>query len=109
VQVLGNSYKWLLYGDDDTLFFPDAVLDLLEPFDHDLPYAITDNVWFEADVTARPPYRHPALDAPRCLPCHFLVDADIVRTFTGAALVHPCRVCNVMSLTRCSRRTDMPR
>lgn len=39
----------MLYGDDDTLFFVDAVLDLLQPFDPELPYAISDNIWFEAN------------------------------------------------------------
>ena len=48
-QALGDSYKWMLYGDDDTLFFVDAVLDLLLPYDPELPYAISDNIWFEAN------------------------------------------------------------
>ena len=48
-QALGDTYKWMLYGDDDTLFFVDAVLDLLQPFDPELPYAISDNIWFEAN------------------------------------------------------------
>ena len=39
----------MLYGDDDTLFFVDAVLDLLQPFDPELPYVISDNIWFEAN------------------------------------------------------------
>ena len=49
LQAMGDTYKWMLYGDDDTLFFVDAVLDLLQPFDTDLPYAISDNIWFEAN------------------------------------------------------------
>lgn len=49
LQALGDTYKWMLYGDDDTLFFVDAVLDLLQPFDPELPYAISDNIWFEAN------------------------------------------------------------
>ena len=48
-QALGDTYKWMLYGDDDTLFFVDAVLDLLQLFDPELPYAISDNIWFEAN------------------------------------------------------------
>lgn len=40
-QVFGDTYKWLLYMDDDTIFFPDAVQRLLEDFDPDLPYFIT--------------------------------------------------------------------
>lgn len=49
LQALGETYRWMLYGDDDTLFFVDAVLDLLQPFDPELPYAISDNIWFEAN------------------------------------------------------------
>ena len=49
LQTLGDTYKWMLYGDDDTLFFVDTVLDLLQPFDPELPYAISDNIWFEAN------------------------------------------------------------
>ena len=85
-QALGDSYKWLLYGDDDTVFFPAAALQLLASFDPDLPYAITDNLWFEEALVAQPPFRHPALDAPRCLPCHFVDDPLALRTFTGGSL-----------------------
>ncbi|CAL8466520.1 g6056 [Coccomyxa elongata] len=82
-MALGDSYKWLLYGDDDTVFFPAAAMQLLGSFDPDLPYAITDNLWFEEALVAQPPFRHPALDAPRCLPCHFVDDPLALRTFTG--------------------------
>lgn len=37
----GDSYKWLLYGDDDTVWFTESVMKLLENFDPDLPYFIT--------------------------------------------------------------------
>lgn len=37
----GDTYKWLLYGDDDTVWFPESVMKLLEDFDPDLPYFIT--------------------------------------------------------------------
>ena len=40
-EHFGDTYKWLLYQDDDTVFFPDAVVHLLEDFDPDLPYFIT--------------------------------------------------------------------
>jgi hypothetical protein len=35
---------------------------LLEPYDHNLPYLVTDNYWFRDN--------HPSRLAPRCLPCH---------------------------------------
>ncbi len=37
----GDSYKWLLYGDDDTVWFMESVMKLLQDFDPDLPYFIT--------------------------------------------------------------------
>ena len=84
VQEFGESYKWLLYGDDDTVFFPEAARQLLARFDPDLPYAITDNMWFEESLVAQPPFRHPAAGAPRCLPCHFVDNPRALRMFTGA-------------------------
>ena len=40
-----HQYKWMLYGDDDTLFFMPNVLRLLERLDHRVPLAITENLW----------------------------------------------------------------
>lgn len=40
-KVFGATYKWVLYGDDDTIFFIDTILRLLQDFDEHLPYFIT--------------------------------------------------------------------
>lgn len=40
----GDTYKWLLYGDDDTVWFMESVMKLLQDFDPNLPYFITG--WF---------------------------------------------------------------
>ncbi|KAG2489540.1 hypothetical protein HYH03_011991 [Edaphochlamys debaryana] len=61
----GDSYRWMLYGDDDTLFFLQGAQRLLRNFDADQPLAITDNTWY-MDERASPV-------APRCLPCNFNV------------------------------------
>lgn len=37
----GIDYEWLLYGDDDTMWFLSAVADLLRDYDSDLPYFIS--------------------------------------------------------------------
>lgn len=37
----GVDYNWLLYGDDDTMWFMSAVVDLLRDYDPDLPYFIS--------------------------------------------------------------------
>ncbi|KXZ55605.1 hypothetical protein GPECTOR_2g1155 [Gonium pectorale] len=60
----GETYKWLLYGDDDTLFFMDAVKHMLDSYDPDLPLAFSDDLWYYG--------RHPNPHAPRCLPCNVL-------------------------------------
>ncbi len=66
-QEYGNTYKWMLYGDDDTIFFVDNVMRLLNDFNSSIPYFVTDHLWF----TAKKKHAHPHPDAPRCLPCHF--------------------------------------
>lgn len=44
-----DSFKWILYGDDDTVFFVDGALDMLENLDYNMPYLISDDVWFVED------------------------------------------------------------
>ena len=41
-----ENFKWMLYGDDDTVFFVDNALDMLEELDHNMPYFLTDHLWF---------------------------------------------------------------
>jgi hypothetical protein len=40
-RLYGESYKWLFYGDDDTLFFLDAAASMLQHLDPSLPYFLT--------------------------------------------------------------------
>lgn len=40
-QIFNGNYSWMLYGDDDTLFFIDSVSELLQDFDPSLPYFIS--------------------------------------------------------------------
>ena len=39
--MFDGNYSWMLYGDDDTLFFIDSISELLQDFDPSLPYFIT--------------------------------------------------------------------
>lgn len=41
-----DSYKWMLFGEDDTVFFVDNTLKLLGHLDADLPYVLTDNIHY---------------------------------------------------------------
>ncbi len=66
------DYKWVLSGDDDTLWFMDGVSKLLQTFDHNMPYAITDEIFWHSWGDAAPDRFHED-GPPRCLPCHFNV------------------------------------
>lgn len=69
-EAYEGQYSWMLYGDDDTLFFIDSVSELLQDFDPSLPYVITDHYWW-ADEPDSESHFHPHERAPRCLPCHW--------------------------------------
>ena len=45
-NALGDTFKWLLYGDDDTVFFTEAALNLASTMDPEMPYFVTDNLWW---------------------------------------------------------------
>lgn len=46
MTVGANNFKWMLFGDDDTVFVLDNVLRMLEHLDPNLPYFITDHLWY---------------------------------------------------------------
>ena len=48
-----DSYRWILYGDDDTYFNVDAALRMVNGLDHRTPYLLSDNIWFPAQNGAR--------------------------------------------------------
>ena len=63
-KVFGATYKRVLYGDDDTIFFIDTILRLLHDFDEQLPYFIT------GAYTVNQPYVE-----KQCTPCVVLTSA----------------------------------
>ena len=70
---------WMLLGKASTVYFPEAALQLLEDFDADLPYIITDSViWTNSSGAALPD------EALRCLPCHFDDSDEMLRLSQGA-------------------------
>lgn len=73
----GSGYKWLLFGGADTVFFPDAVLQMLEDFNPQIPYLITDNMWWGNQ------HGGPFKGTPRCIPCHFEKNSDLLRLTQG--------------------------
>ncbi|KAG2488385.1 hypothetical protein HYH03_013072 [Edaphochlamys debaryana] len=73
----GDSYKWMLYGDDDTQFFLTGVKRLVAQFDPDQPLALTDHHWYKSSRS------HP--EAPRCLPCNF--NTSLLKSTTPNAFV----------------------
>ena len=52
-RALQGQYKWMLYGDDDTLWFVNGVLELARKLDPTMPYIITGEApsFSEAPVT----------------------------------------------------------
>ncbi|KAK9785869.1 hypothetical protein WJX73_002692 [Symbiochloris irregularis] len=66
-----DSYKWLLYGDDDTVFFIDNVIKVLGDLDYAQPYFLSDALWWPETGNVSSLRLHPNRDAPRCLPCNF--------------------------------------
>jgi hypothetical protein len=67
-----SLYKWMLYGDDDTVWFMDRVIDIVQTLDPELPWFLSDHMWFWGYKDAiYKKVNHPAADAPRCVPCGF--------------------------------------
>lgn len=50
-NVTADSYKWILYGDDDTVFNVDNVLRLVSGLNASQPYLLTDCLWFPQGIT----------------------------------------------------------
>lgn len=73
----GDTYKWLLYGDDDTFFFDHALISTLQEMDPDMPYFLTDHMWWQEYLDGHPErikpgsIHHPHEKAPVCVPCHY--------------------------------------
>ena len=44
MQAFGDTYKWMLYGDDDTMFFAEGIQNLVKDIDPNMPYFITGKV-----------------------------------------------------------------
>ncbi|KAK9815274.1 hypothetical protein WJX72_000949 [[Myrmecia] bisecta] len=66
----GETYKWMLYGDDDTMWFLNAASTMVHGLDPEVPYFLTDHMWWggwkEHDDTRK---AHSA--APLCVPCGY--------------------------------------
>ena len=60
-----DSYKWILFGDDDTVFFVDNALRMLETLDHTMPYILSDHIWFPTDLQSTPSVC--TWDVPACM------------------------------------------
>ena len=78
-----DSYKWMLFGDDDTVFYVDNILRMLETLDHTMPYILSDHIWFPTDLDSEALVLlsdccHASVcslhvlsaTGPVCIPCH---------------------------------------
>lgn len=43
----------MLFGDDDTVFYVDNILRMLETLDHTMPYILSDHIWFPTDLESK--------------------------------------------------------
>lgn len=96
-RIFKGNYKWMLWGDDDTIWFPYGARRLLHRWDHSLPHAITDNFWPEN-------HRMPGKHAARCMPCHAssrsedTAGAGLVTAVDGFTAPLACPVCTTRLL-----------
>ncbi|GAB4822791.1 hypothetical protein N2152v2_009837 [Parachlorella kessleri] len=104
-QHFGDSYEWLLYGDDDTVWFMDSVLDIISKLDPQQPHFITDHFWFWRQEVDHGPV-HPGFDAPRCVPCGFN-KSGIDTARLGFDPPHACPSCSVAALCAADTRKDL--
>lgn len=71
-----DNFKWMLFGDDDTVFLIDNVLNLLPHLDPTVPYFMTDHLWYPEVVGGKQLHTHANRQAPRCLPCNYTDPAE---------------------------------
>lgn len=71
-----DNFKWMLFGDDDTVFLIDNVLNLLPHLDPTVPYFMTDHLWYPETVDGQELHTHANRRAPRCLPCNYTDPAE---------------------------------
>lgn len=83
-----DSYKWMLFGDDDTVFYVDNILRMLETLDHTMPYILSDHIWFPTDLESKALMPLPSCclvmpcaacmccqqQPPSCIPCQWWYD-----------------------------------
>ncbi|EIE25857.1 hypothetical protein COCSUDRAFT_46409 [Coccomyxa subellipsoidea C-169] len=71
---LNDTFKWLFYGDDDTVFFLEGAMNVVKDLDPNMPYFLTDNMWFSREM-GKGSY-HPHQGAPQCTPCGYSKDTS---------------------------------
>jgi len=92
-QYYKDTYRWMLYGDDDTIFYLHGVLRLVRRMDPAPPIAISDHLWLSQ--------QHPHPKAPRCVPCEFEGDLPPIGTIRKKATdpdfipVRGCPSCSI--------------
>jgi hypothetical protein len=67
------DYKWILYGDDDTVWFIPGAMEIVANIDPDQPWMLTDN-YFSKWAPGEPQFGPRKLHVPRCIPCHLNTD-----------------------------------
>ncbi|KAK9807756.1 hypothetical protein WJX72_008195 [[Myrmecia] bisecta] len=91
----GDTYKWLIYGDDDTFWFWDGILTMVEDLDPETPYFLTDHLWWSANHRGEAT-TNPARGAPRCVPCNYTgnIKDEPFKMPQGCPYCHPQLLCD---------------
>lgn len=71
--------EWLLYGDDDTVFFIDTAYRVLQNFDPAYPHILNDHIWLHPNhIGPRVNMRHGDPISGRCVPCGTYASASLL-------------------------------
>ncbi|KAG2494745.1 hypothetical protein HYH03_006991 [Edaphochlamys debaryana] len=98
-----DPFKWMLAGDDDTVFFMRGVKALLRDYDPQLPYFLSDSMY----VGSKSP--QPGVWEMRCYPCHlqwgkWRRSRRLLAAESPAQALEAPKGCNCSTQTLCSRR-----
>eukprot|EP00798_Chlamydomonas_sp_ICE-L_P015538 gene15538-21630_t len=108
---INSPYRWMLFGDDDTVFFLNGMLKLLRPFDHTLPYWVGDHItdWWARFEAKKKIFIRPSELGLSCLPCHSIQAGKILNEkYKGTVLeAYNFNGCPCTRVKACARRVAM--
>ena len=89
-----DNFKWMLFGDDDTVFIIDNVLNLLQHLDPKVPYFMTDHLWYPDTVGKN-------AQAVQCA-CKASLNTPILHAMSGVHALYTCMLYTGNTCSECS-------